>query len=110
MNDKDSVSLHRAVKDAIDLSRGKNPRLRAALASVNDSLEALCATLQEKAASTEPAGAHAAVLVVSRDLIATALTELSEDGDADTKAVTLALATLHNRLVAALEACVVRAG
>lgn len=107
MNEHDPKSLRAPVEDAIALLRRHDPQLRAALAPIVDSLEALCVSLQRSAGHAEAWEGHAAVLVVTRDVIATALRELAGSEVADSRAVTLALATLHNRIVAALDACVV---
>lgn len=107
MNDDASTALRAAVEDAIALFRGNASRFRAALSPVIDSLEALCASLQQSVANAEPADSHAAVLVVTRDLITAALCDVAGDSGLDNRAVMLALATLHNRIVAALDACTV---
>jgi hypothetical protein len=107
MTDQDNASLRLAVADAMKVFRGNAPRLRAALSPVIDSLESLCASLQRSVAHADPADTRAAVMVVSRDLIGSALQELAAEKQADNRAVLLALATLHNRIVAALEACTV---
>ncbi len=107
MNDHDSAALRAAVEDAITLFRGHEPRFRAALSPVVDSLHTLCESLNLSMAGAAPADTRAAVLVVSRDLITTALNDLPDSPAVDRRAVTLALATLHNRIVAALEGCTV---
>jgi hypothetical protein len=107
MNDHDSAALRAAVEEAIALLRGHVPRVRAALSPIINSLEALCASLQRSVADADPDDGHAAVLVVSRDLITTALEQLGRDAERDTRATMLALATVHNRVVAALDACTV---
>ena len=107
MNVDDSTALRAAVEDAMALFRTNTSRFRAALSPVIDSLEALCASLQRAIADAEPADGHAAVLVVTRDLITTVLRDVAADSGRDNRAVMLALATLHNRIVAALDACTV---
>lgn len=107
MNDHESAALRDTVEDAIALFRDHAPRFRAALSPVVNSLETLCISLQRTVATAEPEDTRAAVLVVSRDLITAALSELTGTSDVDRRAVMLALATLHNRIVAALEACTV---
>ena len=109
MNDHDSSALRGSVENAIALFRGDQSRFRAALAPIVDSLEALCRSLQETAGPAGSADCHAAVLVITRDLIASALHELEPTDDEEARAMMLALATVHNRIVAALDACVVRA-
>jgi hypothetical protein len=105
MKDQDSAALRGAVEEAIGLFHSRAPRVRAALSPLVNSLEAVCTSLQFAVVGAAPSDGHAAVLVVSRDLIATALAELALDKDVDTRGVTLALAMLHNRIVAALDAC-----
>lgn len=107
MTDQDNASLRRAARDALQLFREHAPQLRAALSPIIDSLESLCDSLQRSVATAAPADTRAAVLVVSRDLIAAALQDVSGETDTENRAVVLALATLHNRIVAALEACTV---
>lgn len=104
MTDQDNALLRQATHEALEVLRSHAPRLRAAFSPIVDSLEALCASLQKSVATADPADTRAAVLVVTRDLIANAMEQLSP-ADKDSGGVVLALATLHNRIVASLEAC-----
>jgi hypothetical protein len=107
MNEHEPAALEAAVEDAITLLRDHAPQFRAALSPVVDSLDAVCASLREAMADAASADRRAAVLVVSRDLITTALNQLPDEPAIDRRAVMLALATVHNRIAAALEACTV---
>jgi chorismate mutase len=105
MNDHESTPLRGAVEEAIALLRSHSSPLRAALVPLTESLESLCASLQQKVGHAPPEDVHAAVLVLTRDLVATAAEKIEREADVDSRAVMLALATLHNRIAAALESC-----
>lgn len=107
MNTPDSTALRVAVEDAIRLFRGNRAQFRTALSPVIETLEALCASLQHSLAKAGATETHAAVLVVSRDLVAGALRELSARRELDNPALLLGLAGLHRRIVIALDACTI---
>lgn len=108
MSDQDAINLRQSVEDAIRLFRGDSAPIRAALSPVVDSLESLCESLQRSVAHADAEDTRAAILVISRDITANALREIAQT-DVDSRAVLLVLATLHNRIVAALESCTVPA-
>lgn len=105
MNDTESAALRTAIAEALPLLRGNTDAFRTAMSPVTDSLESLCATLQRTTAGAQRDEAHAAAMVVSRDLLASALLELSAQQDIDQREVTRAIATLHQRIVAILDSC-----
>src|SRR3569833_2890852 len=109
MSDQDAINLRQSVEEAIGLFRGNSAPMRAALSPVVDSLESLCASLQRSVAHAHADDTRAAILVITRDLTANALREMAQT-DVDGRTVMLALATLHNRIVAALESCTEPAG
>lgn len=105
MNEHESAALRTAIEEALPLLRGNTDAFRSAMSPVTDSLEALCATLQRTTAGAQREEAHAAAMLVSRDLLASALLELSAHQNVDEREVTRAIATLHQRVVAILESC-----
>ena len=105
MNEHDSAALRAAIEEVLPLFRGNVAAFKAALSPVTDSLETLCSTLKRTVAGAQPPDVHAVAMVVSRDLLASALLELSAEQSGDKRALTTALAGLHKRITAAIESC-----
>ncbi len=105
MNEHESSALRAAIEEALPLLRGDTAAFRSAMSPVTDSLETLCTTLQRTTAGAQRDEAHAAAMLVSRDLLASALLELSAQQNVDQGGLTRAIANLHQRIVAVLESC-----
>lgn len=106
MNLAEQHSLGLEIEAAIRLLRTRDPHVTLALAQVTTALEAVRERFPQRDAAPASPPARAAALVVARDAVGAALDAARATGAAaDTAApLLLALASLHNRLLAASEA------